>query len=49
MMRPRSDLRSPRFGPLYAYGVETTVAVDFDIGEQTHEALFGKMLEASLA
>jgi hypothetical protein len=28
-------------------GIETAVALDFDIGERTHEALFGKILKAA--
>ncbi|HEX5362946.1 MAG TPA: acyl-homoserine-lactone synthase, partial [Gallionella sp.] len=46
MMR-RSGFAITRFGPPMRIGVETTVAIDFDIGEQTHEALFGKMLAAA--
>lgn len=36
-----------RFGPPMRIGVENAVALDFDIGEQTHEALFGKILKAA--
>lgn len=46
MMR-RAGFAVTRFGPPIRIGVENAVAVDFDIGEQTHEALFGKMLEAA--
>ena len=46
MMR-RAGFAVTRFGPPIRIGVENAVAIDFDIGEQTHEALFGKMLEAA--
>ena len=46
MMR-RAGFGVTRFGPPMRIGVENTVAIDFDIGEQTHEALFGKMMEAA--
>lgn len=46
MMR-RAGLAITRFGPPIRIGVENAVAIDFDIGEQTHEALFGKMREAA--
>ena len=46
MMR-RAGFAVTRFGPPMRIGVENTVAIDFDIGEQTHEALFGKMMEAA--
>lgn len=46
MMR-RAGFAVTRFGPPIRIGVENAVAVDFDIGEQTHEALFGKMMEAA--
>ena len=46
MMR-RAGFAVTRFGPAMRIGVENAVAIDFDIGEQTHEALFGKMLKAA--
>lgn len=46
MMR-RAGFAVARFGPPIRIGVENAVAIDFDIGEQTHEALFGKMLQAA--
>ena len=46
MMR-RAGFAVTRFGPPMRIGVENAVAVDFDIGEQTHEALFGKMPKAA--
>ena len=46
MMR-RAGFAITRFGPSIRIGVEHAVAVDFDIGEQTHEALFGKIMEAA--
>lgn len=46
MMR-RAGLAVTRFGPPIRIGVENAVALDFDIGEQTHEALFGKVLHAA--
>ncbi len=44
MMR-RASFAVTRLGPPMRIGVENTVALDFDIGEQTHQALFGKMLK----
>lgn len=46
MMR-RSGLDITRFGPPMRIGVENAVAIDFDIGEQTQEALFGKLQQAA--
>ena len=46
MMR-RAGLAVTRYGPPKRIGVENAVALDFDIGEQTHEALFGKILRAA--
>lgn len=46
MMR-RAGFAFTRFGPPMRIGVEIAVAVDFDIGEQTQEALFGKVLKAA--
>ncbi|OGS98960.1 MAG: acyl-homoserine-lactone synthase [Gallionellales bacterium RIFCSPLOWO2_12_FULL_59_22] len=46
MMR-RAGFAITRFGSPMRIGVENAVALDFDIGEQTHEALFGKVLQAA--
>lgn len=46
MMR-RAGFAVTRFGPPMRIGVENAVALDFDIGEQTHEALFGKIPQAA--
>jgi len=46
MMR-RAGLAVTRYGPPIRIGVENAVALDFDIGEQTHEALFGRILQAA--
>lgn len=46
MMR-RAGFALTRFGPPIRIGVEIAVAIDFDIGKQTHEALFGNMLRAA--
>lgn len=46
MMR-RAGFAVTRYGPPIRIGVETAVALDFDIGEQTHEALFGRILKAA--
>lgn len=46
MMR-RAGFAVTRFGPPMRIGVENAVALNFDIGQQTHDALFGKMLEAA--
>lgn len=46
MMR-HAGLVVTRYGPPIRIGVENAVALDFDIGEQTHEALFGKILQAA--
>lgn len=46
MMR-RAGFAVTRFGPPMRIGVEIAVALDFDIGEQTHEALFGKTPQAA--
>ncbi len=46
MMR-RAGFAVTRFGAPMRIGVENAVALDFDIGEQTHEALFGKVLQAA--
>ena len=46
MMR-RACLTVTRFGSPIRIGVENAIALNFDIGEQTHEALFGKVMEAA--
>ena len=46
-MMHRAGLAITRFGPPIRIGVENAVALDFDIGEQTHEALFGKIRKAA--
>lgn len=46
MMR-RAGFAVTRYGPPIRIGVENAVALDFDIGEQTHEALFGKIFRAA--
>ena len=46
MMR-HAGLAVTRYGPPIQIGVEKAVALDFDIGEQTHEALFGRILKAA--
>ena len=46
MMR-RANFGVSRFGPPIRIGVENAVAVVFDIGEQTHEALFGNLSQAA--
>jgi len=46
MMR-RAGFAVTRYGPPIRIGVENAVALDFDIGEQTHQALFGKIPQAA--
>jgi acyl homoserine lactone synthase len=46
MMR-RAGFAVTRYGSPIRIGVENAVAVDFDIGEQTHVALFGEMPQAA--
>lgn len=46
MMR-HAGLSVTRYGPPIRIGVENAVALDFDIGEQTHDALFGRVLQAA--
>jgi acyl homoserine lactone synthase len=46
MMR-RANFAVSRIGPPIRIGVENAVAVVFDIGEQTHNALFGDMQKAA--
>jgi acyl homoserine lactone synthase len=36
-----------RFGPPIKIGVENSVALEIDLGEQTHRALFGKVTQAA--
>lgn len=43
----RAGIAVSRFGPPLRIGVENSVALDIDLGEQTHEALFGKYLKAA--
>jgi acyl homoserine lactone synthase len=46
-MLRRVGLSINRFGPPIRVGVENAVAIDIEIGEQTHEVLFGKILQAA--
>jgi acyl homoserine lactone synthase len=46
-MLRKAGLAVDRFGPPIRIGVENTVALTIDIGEKTHEALFGKFLIAA--
>ncbi len=46
MMR-RAGFAVTRFGPPTRIGLENAIAVKFDIGAQTHEALFGKVRDAA--
>lgn len=46
MMR-RAGFAVTHYGPPIRIGVENAVALDFDIGEQIHEALFGKIPQAA--
>jgi acyl homoserine lactone synthase len=43
----RTGIAITRYGPAIRIGVETAVALDIDIGDQTHIALFGAMNEAA--
>jgi acyl homoserine lactone synthase len=43
----RSGVAVTRFGPPMRIGVENAVAICIDLNNQTHEALFGKMLNAA--
>jgi len=43
----RTGIAITRFGPPMRIGVENAVALNIDIGEQTHAALFGKIPEAA--
>ena len=46
-MMKRMGLTITRFGPPLRIGVENAVAIYIDLGNETHEVLFGKMLEAA--
>ena len=46
MMR-RAGLAITRYGPPMRIGIENAVAIDFDIGDQTHEALLGMLPKAA--
>jgi acyl homoserine lactone synthase len=46
-MLRKAGLAVDRFGPPMRIGVENTVALNIDIGEKTHEALFGQYLIAA--
>lgn len=39
----RAGIQITRFGPALRIGVENAVALDIDIGEKTHESLFGRI------
>lgn len=43
----RAGISVTRFGPPLLIGVENSVALDIDLGEQTHNALFGKASQAA--
>lgn len=43
----RSGIAVARFGPPIRIGVENAVALDIDIGDETHQALFGKTLRVA--
>ena len=43
----RAGISLVRLGPPIRIGIENAVALNIDIGEQTHEALFGKILHAA--
>lgn len=43
----RTGIAISRFGPPLRIGVENAVALDIDIGEQTHQALFGATVKAA--
>lgn len=43
----RAGLDVKRYGPPIRIGVENAVAIDFDLGDQTHEALFGRLQKAA--
>lgn len=43
----KTGIAITRYGPPIRIGVENAVALDIDIGEKTHEALFGQMAKAA--
>lgn len=43
----RTGVPIKRFGPPIRIGIENAVALDFELNRKTHEALFGKILEAA--
>lgn len=43
----RTGIAINRYGPALRIGVETAVALEIDIGEQTHRALFGELEHAA--
>ena len=43
----RTGIAITRFGPPIQIGVERAVALNIDIGEQTHRALFGEIDKAA--
>jgi acyl homoserine lactone synthase len=43
----KTGIAITRYGPPIRIGVENAVALDIDIGEQTHRALFGDMAKAA--
>jgi acyl homoserine lactone synthase len=42
----KAGIEMRRFGPPMRVGIENAVALTIDLGEQTHRALFGHMVEA---
>lgn len=43
----RAGIAITRYGPPIRIGVENAIALDIDIGEQTHRALFGELARAA--
>ena len=43
----KTGIAITRYGPPLRIGVENAVALDIDIGEQTHRALFGELAKAA--
>lgn len=43
----RTGIAIDRFGPPLRIGVENAIALDIDLGEKTHDALFGKLKHAA--
>lgn len=43
----RTGIAITRYGPPMRIGVENAVALDIDIGEQTHRALVGNLARAA--